>query len=131
MLDNKDFREWIRFAENDIESAEVLSKIYKPKIEIACYLCHQSAEKALKAYLIFHNIEYKLIHNLSILCSDCQEIDNTFSMLNKHCFTLNRFSNVARYPSPIQVGEIEMKQGIKLANEVLNFVKEKINKEQT
>ena len=126
MLDNKDFKEWIRFSENDLESAIVLSKLHKPKIEIACYLCHQSAEKALKSFLIFNKIEYKLIHNLSILCSDCQEIDASFTSLNKHCFTLNRFLNVAKYPSPIQVTEVEMNQGIKLAGEVLNFIKNRL-----
>jgi HEPN domain-containing protein len=45
-------QEWIRFAEMDLNSANILSNHYPQPVEIICYHCQQSAEKILKAFAI-------------------------------------------------------------------------------
>jgi len=48
--------EWIRYAENDIEAVNILIAHRPLKPEIICYLCQQSAEKAMKAFLVYSGI---------------------------------------------------------------------------
>ena len=129
MPTNENYLEWIRFAEDDLESAKILANYYKPKIEISCYHCQQSAEKILKAFLIFNMIEHSFTHDLVKLCSDCYEIDQSFSNIFSHCDALNRYIARTRYPSPIEITEYDMRQALKHADEVITFVKEKLSKE--
>ena len=48
--------EWIAYSDMDIASAKHLCSMKPQPLEIICYLCQQSAEKALKAYSGFLTI---------------------------------------------------------------------------
>ena len=37
MPTNENYTEWIRFAEDDLDSAKILANHYRPKIEISCF----------------------------------------------------------------------------------------------
>jgi HEPN domain-containing protein len=122
---NEIFSEWIRFAEGDLAVTKHITTMHKPIIEIACYHCQQCAEKALKAFLIFHTVQPKFIHDLAILCSDCQEIDSSFASLVDYCHVLSQYITNTRYPSPIELNENDMKQSIEFAEKIFDFVKSK------
>jgi len=50
--------EWIKFSDRDLETANYLYENMRPMpFEIICYLCQQSAEKALKAFWIYSEIK--------------------------------------------------------------------------
>ena len=50
-------QEWIDRGHNDFRSADYLSTMHHPTPdEIICYLCQQSAEKYLKAFLFLYNL---------------------------------------------------------------------------
>ena len=119
------FSEWMQFAEGDLDVAIHITTMQKPNIEISCYHCQQCAEKALKAFLIFHSKQPKFIHDLLILCNDCQEIDKDFATLADYCYVLNQHITNTRYPSPIELDEKDMKQSIAFAEMILDFVKSK------
>lgn len=43
-------KEWLEFAKMDLDAAKHLNDTFYPKpLQIICYHCQQSAEKALKA----------------------------------------------------------------------------------
>jgi HEPN domain-containing protein len=44
------WQSWFEYAENDLEAARILSIQVKPKYEIICYHCQQSAEKNLSKH---------------------------------------------------------------------------------
>lgn len=125
MHTNDIFSEWIRFSEGDLEVAKHIVTMHKPNVEISCYHCQQCAEKALKAFLISHSVQPKFIHDLAVLCSDCQEIDKSFASLNDYCYVLNQHITSTRYPSPTELNEADMKQSIEFAEKILDFVKSK------
>ena len=57
-------KEWIKYAETDLASANHLLGMHPIPIEIICYHCAQSAEKALKAFLIAKDVEPPRTHDL-------------------------------------------------------------------
>ena len=83
--------EWLEFANKDISSAKYLLNMRPVPLEIICYHCEQAAEKALKGYLIKHDIEPPRTHDLRLLCKMCANIDNTFDDISKYCVNLTAY----------------------------------------
>ena len=125
MATHERFESLINIAERDLRSARILSEAEKPEIENSCYFCQQCAEKALKAFLSFNNIQYKFTHNLETLCIECQELDNSFLELRNQCDILNSYSTESRYVDDCCLSQDDMQEAINLADEVLVFVKNK------
>lgn len=50
---------WLTKARNDLGSARRLTSDPEPYLDIAIYHCHQAAEKALKGFLVYHDIEFE------------------------------------------------------------------------
>ena len=51
---------WIKKAENDLIAAKILFKTKpEPPLDIICFHAQQCAEKYIKAYLVYHNIEFE------------------------------------------------------------------------
>ena len=125
MLFKDEYSELIYIAGEDLESAKILANHYKPQIEVSCYHCQQCVEKVLKAFLSFHNVKFRYIHNLKELCRDCQNIDASFSIFQKECEVLTKYITETRYSRQIQLTEHEMKQAILSAEKILDFVKKK------
>jgi hypothetical protein len=47
----EDVQEWLRIADDDLDSAKILNESVRKHCEIICYLCAQAIEKYLKGYL--------------------------------------------------------------------------------
>jgi len=60
-------RRWLRYAHQDLGTAELL--LGQPSVapRQACWLAQQAAEKGLKAALVFLQIEYPKRHDLDVL----------------------------------------------------------------
>jgi HEPN domain-containing protein len=112
-------------AENDLILAKHITTMVNIDIANACYHCQQCAEKALKAFLVYNNVKYRMIHDLDDLCFDCKNIDPDFKQISVNCNILNDYITHSRYPSSYVFVEIEMYESIKLAEEILDFVKAK------
>jgi len=125
---NIDVREWIRFALMDFDVALNEAKRYRPPIEIICYHCQQAAEKILKAYIIAQNNAFKKTHDLETLIEECRQFSPDFGNIKSNCVMLSSYVSGARYPSEIELTEYEMKQAIKNAQQILDFVKIKLKK---
>ena len=60
---------WIRKAQHDLRSVEILlgcEEEDKP-YDAVCFHCQQAAEKYLKAYLVFLDVDFPPTHNLARL----------------------------------------------------------------
>ena len=96
-----DTARWLRYAEEDLITAEtLLAQSHVPPRQ-ACWFAQQAAEKALKAVLIFLQIDFRRTHDLNVLrdlLPESWHLKTTLSNLGD----LNRWVVAARYPDDVQ-----------------------------
>ena len=126
MPSEKYYKTLLLIAEEEIIAAERLSGFHKPQIEIVCYLCHQCVEKSLKAFLDYHEVNFKHIRDLVEINLDCQTIDISFNRFDVACYMLSEYYFKTRYSRNLVLIEKDMTDAIDYAKKVLNFVKEMI-----
>jgi HEPN domain-containing protein len=123
----EELRQWIELPANNLRTAEYIAETMHPvPDEIVCNLCHQAAEKYLKAYLFSNYIEFPKIHDLPKLLVLCKKHSQDFSELTKKCGFLNKYGIMPRYPNQLQITEDDVKTAIRYAKEIKEFVLEKI-----
>ena len=91
----------------------------------SCYLCQASAEKWLKAFLIWKGWGVKKVHDLSKLLDHCQEFDEFFSIHFDECELLNEYITEGRYPGDLpfeNIVENDAKEAIEAAAKIENLV---------
>ena len=113
--------EWVQIAEEDLYAAKILFKQIRKPLEIICYHCAQSAEKYLKGFLTYHEIEPEKTHNLINLWKVCVEIDDSFDIINKECSFINKYISTIRYPNRAEVDEAITKLCIKSVEKIMAF----------
>lgn len=64
---DSEVRRWLRYAEEDLLAAEAALEVKGMAPRHACWLAQQSAEKAIKAVLIFLQIDFPRRHDLDAL----------------------------------------------------------------
>jgi len=127
MSDNELVHEWLKYSQNDLISARHLfENTYPKQLEIACYLSHQCAEKALKGFLLFKKIEAPRTHNLIELCQMCMKHDDTFLEILDDCSDLMPYGVAVRYPNELEVDDLIAKLSIDKALVIYNLVSGKI-----
>lgn len=57
-----EIRQWLFKARHDLRSASRLFTDEPPILDTAAYHCQQAAEKALKAFLVLHDVQFSKIH---------------------------------------------------------------------
>jgi len=120
-------KEWIRHSTNDLITAKHLFYDFHPKqTEISCFLSQQSAEKALKAYIVFKNEEPDRTHNLILLCQKCMSFDNSFSQISDNCAELLPFAVAVRYPNELSPDDYIAKRAVNNAQKIYDFCLSKI-----
>ena len=88
---------WLRYAEEDLITAETLLEQSHLPPRQACWFAQQSAEKALKAVLIFLEIDFPRTHDLNVLRNlvpDSWQLNAAHSDLA----SLTEWAAEARYP---------------------------------
>ena len=127
MSDIKLVLEWLKYSQNDLISAKHLyNDLYPKQTEVACYLSQQSAEKALKGYLVFRDIEPPKTHNLVELCQMCINFDNSFSEILDGCADLTPYGVAVRYPNELKIDDLIAKLATEKAQSIYNFCTGKI-----
>jgi HEPN domain-containing protein len=116
-------REWITYSDNDMTAVKQLSTFHPPQIEIICYLCQQSAEKVLKAFLVCSERRPPRTHDLRLLRDECEKFNARFLCLIDECARLNDYSSQPRYPSGLELVESDMDLAIQDSAKISEFVK--------
>lgn len=89
---------WLRYADDDLEAAEILLTHDSPKISAAAFHCQQAAEKYLKAFLVSYNHQPPRTHNLEALLDVAVEYNDALEELYNAVVALAPFAVGIRYP---------------------------------
>jgi HEPN domain-containing protein len=96
MADSREYEDWVRYAEDDYQGALDLLEAHP---RIATRLFHESAEKYLKAVLVYRKIEPSRTHNLRLLLSEVDATLSGTSLEVSAAALLTVASPIGRYPS--------------------------------
>ncbi len=121
MKSNRDVAQgWLRKAESDLANAELCLSAGKA-LDTACFHCQQSAEKALKAYLISHGVAFPFVHDLDKLLAPCLARDAGFSALAAIAATLTPYAVILRYDQEFWPTAEEVTRAVEAARTVVRF----------
>jgi HEPN domain-containing protein len=121
-------KNWLYRANEDIAVIDSLFKIdpvfYSSTI---CFHAEQAVEKFLKAFLVFHNVDFPRTHDVDFLLLECKKIDP--DDFNIEFGSLSDFGVDIRYPDNFYIpGKEETIQYRDIANTVKKIVEPKINR---
>ena len=122
---------WFRQAERDLEDAAFNRQ--GERYNLACFLCQQAAEKAVKAYLYRRGAEDVWGNSLLDLCEDAKIFEMYFDTIKAEARQLDKYYDITRYPQYLPSGipaeafdDIDAERAIELAGIVVRFVGERI-----
>ena len=93
--------EWLKKAKSDLKAANLL--LIGEVFDATVYHTQQSAEKALKAFLVYKKQSIKKTHDLLFLLEECKEFDKRFEIFDQDVADLNPFSTAFRYPDDYEM----------------------------
>ncbi len=103
------------------------------RFNLACFLCQQAAEKAVKAYLYHRGAEDVWGHSLTDLCEDAKIFEMFFDTIKSEARQLDKYYEITRYPGYLPSGISseafdgdDADRAIELSQFVVDFVKERL-----
>ena len=127
----KEAAEWLRYAAEDLETAYLLADATPPRLRQALFSAQQCAEKALKAFLIYHDCTYPLTHNLTVLRDLCGERDPSVAIIAGPTLSLTEFAVRFRYPGvlPEELDAVDAREWLEATKRVYDCILERIRPE--
>lgn len=131
LASRRDADRWLRQAALDLGDAELVA--VHGRHALACFLCHQVAEKAVTAYLLARGAEHVWGNALADLCEDARLFDPSFDFLRSIAGQLDKHYLGARYPHTLPGGvpseaydADDSNRAIANAQQTLRFVVERL-----
>jgi HEPN domain-containing protein len=122
---------WREQAGRDLADAEFAAE--SGRHALACFLCHQAAEKVVTAFLLSRGAEQVWGHALADLCEDALAFEPNFDFVKSVAALLDKHYLGARYPSALPggvpaaaYGAEDSRQALEIAAEVLRYVGERL-----
>jgi HEPN domain-containing protein len=98
---------WLQFAADDLDTARVLLGAMPSRVRQSLFHAQQAAEKSLKAFLIWHERQFPLTHDLAVLLRLCVSIDSGIAPGVEPALDLTQFAARFRYPGEDEIPSIE------------------------
>jgi len=89
---------WLAKAQLDLRSAEHALAAAPPLHEDVLFHCQQTVEKAMKAWLTFHDVPFRRTHSLEELGRQCVAVDSRLQRLVDQAAPLTEYAWRFRYP---------------------------------
>ena len=124
-------KEWLEFAKMDLDAAKHLNDTFYPKpLQIICYHCQQSAEKALKAIIVAHGKPGGMpkMHDLEFLLNQMKNYVDIKDEYWDYAEALTPYGVEVRYPGGTEISEAETELGLKYAEALYMWAVEEIDK---
>jgi HEPN domain-containing protein len=117
--------QWLDYADEDLRLASHgLNMKSACPYRLIAYHAQQCAEKCIKAYLVYHSIDFPYTHNIKTLLKLCGKNADWAAAL-KDAEELTPYAITARYPGEDEeVTKQEAKKAIKTASRVSQTIRE-------
>ena len=104
-------RQWVEKADHDLRNADHTLTLHDEEcpFDTVCFHAQQCAEKYLKGWLVYSNVDFPRTHDLVVLLRQAEEVGLRGTNL-REVQPLNRYTIEARYPGdwePIDRDEAE------------------------
>lgn len=118
---------WLRKVSVDIEACSRLLQGDAPLCDAAVFHAQQAAEKAIKGFLLWHDIPFGKTHNIVEIGKLAVKVDRTLENLFRRASSLTQYAWRFRYPGePEEATSEEANKALALAKEVFNAVLERL-----
>jgi HEPN domain-containing protein len=118
----REVKKWIKKAERDLNAAKI--NLHEGLFDIAAFLSHQAAEKALKALYILKFKRLWKIHDLEKLCIAVKSDKKIIEISKK----LNPHYIETRYPIETRYTKKIAEEALANAKAVVEWVKQQLKK---
>lgn len=119
-------RGWLEKARRDFLTAQAGLDSATPFTDIICFHAQQATEKHLKAYLLWHELDFPRTHALEDLVLLAAQKDADFLVLKDEVTMVTPYSVEARYPEFEEPLLEDARKTIDIARKVRDFVLEKL-----
>ena len=123
---------WLSQARYDLEHAQANAE--ESRHALACFLCQQSAEKAVTGFLYSKGAEQVWGHALADLCEDALAFDQSFDLVKSIAVMLDKHYLGARYPESIAGGvpaeayeKADSDRALEIAGDVLEAIEQRMS----
>jgi HEPN domain-containing protein len=115
---------WLSYADEDIQIAQHSLKLKSSvPYRIIAFHAQQCAEKYLKAYLVYYDVEFPYTHSIRRLLELCAKYADWVNSISD-ARELTPYATTARYPGEEEeVTQSEAKRAIELARKVRETVR--------
>ena len=90
---------WLLKADHDLRSAQRLAEGDDPLLDTAIYHCQQSAEKAVKGFLVYHDVRVRKTHDIVELSMEAGKLTSDYEALDDAAERLTEYAIGFRYPN--------------------------------
>jgi HEPN domain-containing protein len=126
-VDERDHNTWLRYAEEDVATAERMLQQEGFALRWACFLAQQAAEKALKAVLVREGTRFPYTHRLQDL-RDLVPPSRRVAEVDADLATLTGWSEAARYPPAVEIGLKQAGRAVSDARAVVDAAREDVRR---
>ncbi len=125
-----DVKAWLAKADMDLKAAVHEMTAEPPFTGDAVFHAQQAAEKTLKAFLAWHDVPFRKIHDLSEIGRQCVSIDRSLEPLLMRAAELTQYAWKFRYPGETaEPSREEADLAISLGREVYEAVAARLSLE--
>lgn len=126
----EDARAWLSRAELDLRAADL--ELGAPEAGLwadVCFHAQQATEKALKAFLAFHDRPFRKTHSIEEVGRACAAIDAALTPLVDDAAPLTEYAWRFRYPGDAEEpSRDEARDAAEIARRVVAFVAERVRR---
>ena len=126
----KNFLTWLEYANEDLRIAEIAFKLStNVPYRIIAFHSQQCAEKFLKGFMVYHNMDFPYTHNISTLIELCLPLVDLNKNL-KQAKELSKYAVAVRYPTQyLKISRSEALRTVRIARHVKKVITELLIKE--
>jgi HEPN domain-containing protein len=118
-----DTKAWLARAADDLQAAEQLLSGSSALPGVAVFHCQQAAEKAMKAFLAWHDVPFRKTHDLEKIGEACLAIDRALEEVVDRAVPLTEYAWKFRYPGePASPTQNEAEASLALAGRVYHAI---------